>query len=263
MRITRSILATFLIAGGLAGAFAIVRGSVPPVQSPDVVAQALNAVAKADPVQLIPTPPLDAIQEPSSNNASVPNLTFSLGASLLDQLHGLDFSNPEVTNDPSRYAASISEKSFEQVLGQVSALPATPSLAGYTLNVIDDASREAKITYMNDLAEVGAEYFPALEEANTAFEDVYKKRDVTSSLRLAEQFKAALPAYAKIAVPREWEDSHRALLLYFAEGEILFRTLAQYPDDPMKGYVGISLFQEFMGSTASIYSTFVHHAQAL
>lgn len=242
MTTSRYFFALFIISAGILGSFFITRDSIE--RSPSVRSSSTPVSAT-----ISASLPVISWTRPSSSLvvASSSNMTLTLGSDLLKQAWQVDFTSPSSASlSPTRISSALDES-----LRNSSAIDLPTSVPLSSLLVSNDTSREAKTRYIQGITDVSTKYLPNVDYGEV-LTDVYRRLDGDSALRVAEAYTRVARAYRDVAVPRDLVALHTSLILHFEQGAVIYRALADYPTDPLKGYIALPLVDDLLKSAANV-----------
>ena len=178
------------------------------------------------------------------------NLTKALGQNLFKQIQTDNLLGKENKDLPTDID-SLSEKLANNIISE--------SLADFKLvsiiydsdiNISSDTSKEAKFQYLKTITEVNQKNFGSFNKNYLqVIVDVYQKIDPYPASRLANIYKNLTADFLKVSVPADWVDIHKMLIIYVKNSEIAYRAMANYPVDPIKGYLAIETIDSLVNST--------------
>jgi hypothetical protein len=112
------------------------------------------------------------------------------------------------------------------------------------LKVTSDTSRQAKLRYLKMTLEINKKDFGNFNKNYLQIiVDVFKNLDSSSAARLATIYRNLSQDYLNVEVPRDWVSLHKALIMHFRNSEIIYSALANYQNDPLKGYLALELVE--------------------
>jgi hypothetical protein len=121
------------------------------------------------------------------------------------------------------------------------------------IKISQDVSKEAKTRYLKALEEIKQKNFGDFNKNNLQIiVDVYQKIDSSSANRLANIYKNLAAEYLKTSVPADWVDIHKMLIIYVKNAEIIYRAMANYPVDPIKGYLALETIDSLVSGAGEI-----------
>ena len=181
------------------------------------------------------------------------NLTKALGQNLFEQIQAdnlIDKENKNLSADID----SVSEKLANSIISE--------SLADFKLvsviydsdiKISSDISKEAKSQYLKTIGEINQKNFGNFNKNHLrVIVDVYQNIDSSSASRLANIYKGLTADFLKVAAPADWVGIHKTLIIYVKNSEIAYRAMANYPVDPIKGYLALEAIDSLINGTGEI-----------
>lgn len=185
------------------------------------------------------------------------NLTKALGQNLFEQIQTDNLIDKERKNLPADIN-SISEKLANSVISEsLSDFKLVSIIYDSEIKISNDISKEAKSQYLKTLGEINQKDFADFNKNYLQIiVDVYQKIDSSSANRLANIYKNLAADYLITSVPADWVDAHKILIIYAKNAEIVYRAMANYPVDPIKGYLALETVDSLVSGAGEIQNMF-------
>ncbi len=244
MKTLKSGLIILVVIAFLAGAYFITTpkkpSSISSENSPKIKLSSLNQA-------------LDTKYTFDENN----NLTKALGQNLFEEIKNTDIVNLE-KKSLSSDINSVSENLANKVINDsLSDFKLVSTINDSDLKISSDISKEAKTQYLKTIGETNQRNFGDFNKNYLEIiVDVYQKIDSSSANRLANIYKNLAADYLKTSVPADWVDAHKTLIIYAKNAEIVYRTMANYPIDPIKGYLALETIDSLVSNAEQIQNMF-------
>lgn len=181
------------------------------------------------------------------------NLTKNLGDALYKQIQ------TEIqTKNPLTDANSLSEELANEVINNsLSDFQLISTINNSELKISQDVSQEAKNQYLKTIEEINVKDFGDFKENYLqVIINTYQKLDYSSADRLANIYKNLAGDYLNTSVPADWIGFHKQLVLYAKNAAIIYRAMANYPTDPIKGYLALESIETLTNSAEDIQNIF-------
>lgn len=177
------------------------------------------------------------------------NLTKNFGDTLYKQIQ----TEIQTGNLPTN-ANSLSEELANKVINNsLSDFQLISTINDSDLKISPDISREAKNQYLKTLGEINVKDFGDFKENYLQIIiDTYQKLNYTSAAHAANIYKNLANDYLNLTVPKDWVDVHKRLIIYVKNTEIIYRAMANYPTDPIKGYLALESIDSWISNAQEI-----------
>lgn len=187
------------------------------------------------------------------------NLTESLSKSVFEQIKSTDFPNQNNENlsaDINLMSGNLANNILEKQLLDFNLIF---DINNSDLKISQDNSQEAKIKYLetigkinkNNLGDFNKNYLEVII-------DVFQKLDISSAVQLTNIYKNLANDYLNITVPNDWVDIHKELIIHFKNSEIVYRTLSNYLNDPVGGYLALEIIEEIAVDNSELVQNFLN-----
>jgi hypothetical protein len=126
------------------------------------------------------------------------------------------------------------------------------------LKISSDNSKEAKLSYLKSISEIGQKYFsdPLFDRsAEQIVSDI--NRDCfggggTINAEIAAAYDDMAIKHLKVSVPSDWTFFHKEIIGNLKKGGLIFEAIANCPIDPIKGYLAGEALPQFSSETLLI-----------
>lgn len=173
------------------------------------------------------------------------NLTKNLGEALYQEIQ-----TEKLFADADVFSEKLTDKVINNSLAEFQLVF---FIDDSEIKISSDNSREAKNQYLKTLGEINVKNFGDFKKNYLeVIVDTYQKLDYSSANQLASIYKNLTNDYSNLAVPKDWVDIHKQLILHVKNAEIIYRTMANYPTDPIKGYLALESIDGLVSNTQEI-----------
>jgi len=271
MKIFRIVSIFFVIGSGLVIAYFIVNNSNPaPASSLTTTKQPQN-ISSANEYK----PPFEWFRETvssglSSSTVRNSNLTYGLinavGQIINKEKTTNDFPSSIISNKTlSENISPISEKILNNALSDsLSDFNLVLNISDSDLKISQDVSRDAKARYLKALQEIAQKN---LGDFNKAYiEIVYEavsQGNPSPALQFSEISRKIADDYLNLAVPADWKEMHKGIIIYYRNASIIYRAIANYPQDAVKGYMALEMLEGLVNKAEEIHKEMVQKAQEI
>lgn len=253
-----------IISASLIGSYFIVKNpaksssSVSVNQLNEKIGQGLQEIKDQLNKQLLAEKPIQwSENSTSSNTLSNGNITQDVGQSVFEQIQSIDFSKQDSANSPANLDLMTGGLTNDALKKQLSNFNLISDIDSSKLKISYDNSKESKIKYLNAIGEINKKDLGNFSKNYLSIiVDVFKNLDVSSASQLANIYKNLADDYLSLAVPSDWLDTHKKLIVHFENSETIYAALASYLDDPIKGYLALEVIQDSVTSGQQI-ETFI------
>jgi len=240
MKTLRSGLIILVVIAFLAGAYFITnsgkRSFSSAENSPNIKLSSLNQA-------------LDNRYNFDENN----NLTKSLGQNLFKEIQNNNLVNQEKKTLSSDVSAASENLATKVINDSLSDFKLVSTIYDSDIKISADISKEAKSQYLKTIGEINQKNFGNFNKNYIeVIVDTYQKIDSSSAKRLADIFKNIAADFSKVSVPADWVDVHKTLIIYAKNAEIIYRAMANYPVDPIKGYLALETVDSLVSGAEGI-----------
>ncbi len=247
-------IAAIILILGVASAcsYFIIKNSLPEVFSNNGVdkksIEENSQITVENPIQYVKN---------SSSSESKNNFTENLSQVVFDQIISnrnktefVDYSPTEIT--------SISNNIINNLLkDKQSGLNIVFDINDSVLKISSDNSHEAKIKYLNAIEEIGKRNWNGSNKIYLeVIVDVYQKNNYSSAIQLADIYKNLSDEYLATVVPSDWKEIHKAAIIHFENAETIYRAMADYANDPIKGYFALEMIDSVVNNGTEIQNIF-------
>ncbi len=246
-------LAVFVLIAGITATYFIIQNSSDSSLTENHNGEENKTENQA--VELIPDNPLDS-SNASSSRFSVSNgktakanynLTNSIAESVFNNLNSSDVVS-KINNKISPSGGSLPNVNINDVLSKAQAdlrLVSTDDIKDNQLKISSDNSASAKRKYLsditatltNDLSNFNKNYLQIIV-------DTYQKLDSSSAEKAADIYGKLARDFMNTNVPSDWQDVHKATIVYYKNSEVVYRAMADYQNDPIKGYAALEIIEQ-------------------
>lgn len=234
MEFFKKMTIIFIIASGLIGSYFIVKNS--GINNSKTAVEIKNIVKKGDEAFLKnPIKWLKDSVSPSVLGTSGGNFTENLGEMIFEQIkssNSIDLASGKIIN------ANDILKNKQLELDFVSDIDIAE------LKISQDNLIEAKKIYLKTIGEINKNNFGDFNKMYLEIiVDVFQKLDVSSAKKISGIYKNLADDYLNIAAPKDWIDFHKAIIIYFKNSETVYSAMANYLNDPLKGYLALEVIE--------------------
>jgi len=257
MKPIKIVAIVLIISASLIGSYFIIRNPAKSSSSVSIDQSSANALNEKISQglqqikdQLTNQPSIEKpIQWTENNNPSDTlsdnNLTQNIGQDVFQQMQSVDFSKQSPANLPANFDLMTGGLTNDALQKQLSNFNLISDIDDSEIKISQDNSKEAKIKYLETIGEINKKDLGNFNKNYLAIIiDVFQKLDVSSASQLANIYKNLADDYLNLAVPSDWLDTHKKLIVHFKNSETIYQALAGYLDDPVKGYLALEVIQD-------------------
>jgi hypothetical protein len=247
----------FIVGAGLVVSYFIVFDSTPT-----------EIKTKTPPLADEKTPaPLQWIEQiaPSDNKEKFigpqNNLTLTIGEVLKEQVQfSPNFLNTEKA-DLSTEAFLMSERLTKDAFSN-NHLGLVFSVSDPDLKISSDNSNDAKVKYLKAIEEIGKKAFAGFDKYYTqVIYETYGENNPASAVQLADIYKNLADDMLNLTAPGDWLSLHKRIILSYKNAEVVYRAMADYSKDPIKGYLALEMVQSLADGMEEIQKTILAKAK--
>lgn len=197
---------------------------------------------------------LNAVEQPKKNN-----LTQSFAEILFEQIHAATVQQKDgATPDLKSISEELVNKFVNRSLPEISWIA---EIDESRLKISANNSKSDKEDYLKTLSLLNQKNFDGFEKNYLeVVVDVYQKINTDSAKQLANIYQNAAKDYWEITVPSDWSGLHKKLIIYSQNAEMVYRTMTQYPSDPLKGYLALEALEGLTQSAEELQNIFQKEA---
>jgi len=185
------------------------------------------------------------------------NLTKNLGETLFEEIQNNNLINQEKRTLSSDVNAASENLANKVISDSLSDFKLVSNIYDSDLKISQDVSKEAKNRYLKAVEEINQKNFANFKENYLeVIVDTYQKINPSSANQLTNIYKALANDYLNITVPADWVDIHKRLIIYAKNAEIVYQAMANYPTDPIKGYLALETIDSLVSSAEEIQNIF-------
>lgn len=191
------------------------------------------------------------------------NLTQSFGEILFEQIKAANLLEQQDGATPD--LESISKELVGRLTtNNLSEISWITEVDESRVKTSSDNSRNAKENYLKALSLLNQKNFDGFEKNYLeVMVDVYQKINTDSANQLADIYQKAVKDYFETVAPSDWKDLHKKLIIYGQNAEMVYRTMAQYPTDPFKGYLALEALESLNVSGEELQNIFQKAAEKI
>ena len=189
------------------------------------------------------------------------NLTLSIGQELIEGIKSapeiLDFEKGSLSAGAGLLSKKLIDKAFS-----------TDQLGlAFVINKADiktssDNSSEAKARYLKAIEEIGRENFANFDKNYfRVIYETYGENNPASAVQLAEIYKNLANKALSLAPPTDYLELHKRIILSYKNAEIVYRAMANYSSDPIKGYLALEMVRSLIDGIEQVQKTVYERAQ--
>jgi hypothetical protein len=181
------------------------------------------------------------------------NLTKSLGQNLYQEIQNDNLINQGERTLPSDINLVSGNLANKVINDSLSDFKLISTIYDSDIKISSDVSKEAKNQYLKFIQEINKKNFGNFNENYLqVIVDTYQKIDSSSATKLADIYKNLGNDYLNLAVPADWVDVHKMMIVYVRNSETIYRAMANYPTDPIKGYLALESIDSLVSSAEKI-----------
>ena len=232
----KTAIAIFIFIAGVVGSYSIVKNSN---FGQKFIEQ--NTGEKIKTEEKLAQNPIKWLKDsvsPSVLGASNGNFTENLGETIFEQIKssdGIDLASGKTIN--------INDILKNKQLG----LDFVSDISVAELKASQDNSIESKKLYLRTIGEINKDDFGDFKKMYLEIVvDVFQKLDVSSAKEIAGIYKNLADDYLSVSTPSDWLDFHKAVIIHFKNAATVYSAMADYLDDPLKGYLALEVIETIM-----------------
>jgi hypothetical protein len=196
---------------------------------------------------------LNQVSDPQYNFDEKNNLTKSLGQNLYQEIQNDSLINQGERTLPSDINLVSGNLANKVINDSLSDFKLISTIYDSDIKISSDVSKEAKNQYLKFIQEINKKNFGNFNENYLqVIVDTYQKIDSSSATKLADIYKNLGNDYLNLAVPADWVDVHKMMIVYVRNSETIYRAMANYPTDPIKGYLALESIDSLVSSAEKI-----------
>lgn len=181
------------------------------------------------------------------------NTVKSLSQNLFEEIQNNNLVNQEKRTLSSDINAASENLVNKVINDSLSDFKLVSTINDSDIKISSDISREAKNKYLKAVGEINKNNFGDFNESYLqVIADAYQRVDSSSANRLADIYKNLSDDYFGLATPADWVDVHKMLIIYAKNSEVVYRAMAYYPTDPIKGYLALEAMDGLVSSGEKI-----------
>lgn len=133
------------------------------------------------------------------------------------------------------------EKEVNDIITNEQKIDLISNINAAELKISNDNSKEAKKKYLETIGEISkTDIGDFKENYSEIILSVFKNLDVSLVKKASIIHKNLSADYLKISAPSDWIEFHKGLIINFRNSEIVYSAMAEYLEDPIKGYLGMN-----------------------
>ncbi len=260
------IIAAFLvIIVGMGGAYFILKNSIP-----DLDMSAKNSQKSGETSNDLSQKDLLENNNNSlgaTNGAgyfSQTNITKTLGDTFFSRINSQETVD-KIKNDSSMGINSVSGQIASDVLAKSQAdFNFITTISDSEIKITSDTSKTAKEKYLKEIGETIKKDFSNYNVIYLqVIIDTYQKLDSSSATKSAEVYGNLAKDFMGITVPADWVDVHKEIIMYYKNSEIVYKAMANYQTDPIKGYLTLDMIDSLVKQAPEIQDKLAEKAKEI
>ncbi len=259
MKALKIIIVILILATGLVSSYLIVKNSKLAISDKPIKnsENLNNAPIAENPIQWMEN-------ATSSKNSSENNLTENISQDILDQIKSGDLLNQNDQNFASGIDLISGNLAPNILKNNQIDFNLISSISNTELKISQDNSREAKVKYLEATIEINKKDFAGFNKSYFGvILDVFQKLDSSSATQLADIYKNLANDYLNLNVPADWVNIHKDIIIYYKNAEIVYRAMANYSNDPIKGYLALETVNGLVEKVDQLQNTIIKKAQEI
>ena len=171
------------------------------------------------------------------------NLTLSLGQEMVEQIKlspGIfDFEKGNLSAGANLLSNRLINNAFtSNQLGLVFVLDGT------VLKTSSNNSTEAKANYLKTVGELNKKNFADFNKSYpVVIYETYGENNPASAVQLADIYQGLAKELSALSAPSDYLELHKRIILSYKNAEVVYRAMANYSQDPIKGYLALEMVQ--------------------
>lgn len=182
------------------------------------------------------------------------NLTQSLGENIFSQVQASNGIKTGLLDNSQQSINSMGNNVSNNILGSsLSEINLINSINNSDLNISYINIKSDKVKYFKNIADIKKKDFGDFKKQYMeVIVDVFQKKDPASAKQLADIYKNISNDLTAVSVPSDFIDLHKEQIIYFKNSEIVYRAMANYEQDPIKGYMAMEMIDQMIKNAADI-----------
>lgn len=261
------LLAAFLvIIAGLAGGYFILKNSIP-----DLDMSAKNSQKSGENSEnLLQKSPLESDNKISPSGTTgagyfnKTNLTEMLGNSFFSRINSQDAVD-KIKSDSSMGINPLSSQITNDLINKSQAdFNFITTISDSEIKITSDTSKTVKEKYLKEIGETIKKDFSNYNVIYLqVIVDTYQKLDSSSAIKSAEVYGSLAKDFMAITVPADWVDVHKEIIMYYKNSEVVYRAMANYQTDPIKGYMALDMIDSLVKQAPEIQDKLAEKAKEI
>lgn len=172
------------------------------------------------------------------------NITEGIGQSFFATLNSSETINI-VQKDPEGSINALSADLAKDILIKSAIdLNFVTEIANYEIKITQDNSDGAKKKYLEDItAALDKNFLNYQKFYLEVIIDTYQKLNSSSAKKATEVYGKLAKDFQNITVPSQWAEMHKGFIRHYKNSEIIYRAMANYQNDPIKGYLALDMIE--------------------
>ncbi|PIR44393.1 hypothetical protein COV23_00070 [Candidatus Wolfebacteria bacterium CG10_big_fil_rev_8_21_14_0_10_31_9] len=251
----KTIISIIIMAVAIIGAFFIMRNSFPSVSVEENKKEWFKS-SGPDLNELNSSGIFQKVGEFGIGNNSLAqknNLTESISGSLFNQLGSVDTLN-QIKSNPKGSIELMSGKISDDVMFKMQTdLNFITTIDDSVLKISNNTSVSAKKEYLNNITNVINNDFAGFNKMYLEIIiDTYQKLDSSSAIQASNIYRKLSQDFINTSVPKDWVDIHKEMIINYKNSEIIYSAMANYQNDPIKGYMVLEAIQSLVNKSKQI-----------
>ncbi len=241
-KIVKIFFVILILVSGAVGSYFIIKNSA---VSSSATSNSTNEISEkiSQSIQELKNLPIQWSENNENNSSN--NLTQNIGQDVFEQIKGIDFSKQNSASLPANFDLMTAGLTKEALQKQLADFNLISDISDSELKIYQDNSKEEKTKYLDTIGKINKK---DLGDFNKNYlliiVDVFQKLDVSSANQIADIYKNLAADYINTLVPSDWLETHKKIIIHFKNSETIYRAMASYLTDPIKGYLALEVIQD-------------------
>ncbi len=243
-----------ILAAGLIGAYLIINNQDSLKEKGKAEKEiSLKVISKSEEQTSI-----NPIQWIENNTPNKDNFTAAVGQNIFEQIK---IANPSDINSMNSIAGKLTKEIFANSQFNFNLIS---SINDADLKISSDISNKYKLRYLEAIKKINEDEFAGFTRTYLGvIYDVFAQNDSSSAIRLADIYKNLAGDYLNLAAPADWIDIHKKIIIHFKNSEIIYRAIADYSEDPVRGYLALEAVKGLADNAEQIQNLLIAMVQKI
>ncbi|HBI25304.1 TPA: hypothetical protein DDX30_00775 [Candidatus Wolfebacteria bacterium] len=191
------------------------------------------------------------------------NVTESVALATFEQMKQLDQEGKNPFDEDTANSFAVQSSITRSVDTSTESLFATISVTDKDLKIIANNTQDAKKRYLSDLEAALARH-PAKKSYENVeggvqglIERACAGKESGVGREMATTYTETADDVIRIQVPSQWAEFHRQIITHYRKGNIIFNSIANCYNDPLKGLLATQVLPDFIKNSDTLQKSLV------